>query len=134
MMCCERCRTSRRPITKHGDTSRSGPSPILRRAGNTAQHPQTKLYVQFCAPPLAVGREPVVPVELKTKHGTVETLSPTDCVLDRLMQFYHWNDEQALEQAVLVARAQKIDIKRVEEVSTRDSKGRCVQGVSRPAR
>ena len=30
--------------------------------GNRAEHPATDLYVQFCAPPLAVGREPVTPI------------------------------------------------------------------------
>lgn len=89
-------------------------------SGNTANHPATKLYVQFCAPPLAIGREPVDSVEYVTEHGPIETLSPTDCVLDRLMQFYHWRDNQALEQALLVARAQKIDLKRVREVSQRE--------------
>jgi hypothetical protein len=78
--------------------------------------------VQFCSPPLTVGREPVKPVELKTKHGTLETLSPTDCVLDRLMQFYHWNDEQALEQALMVARSQKVNLRRIREISKRENK------------
>src|SRR5262249_20055129 len=94
----------------------------FKMTGNMAVHPKTKLYVQFCSPPLSVGREPVKPVELKTKHGTLETLSPTDSVLDRLMQFYHWYDEQALEQALLVARSQKIDLERVREVSQREGK------------
>jgi hypothetical protein len=94
----------------------------FRMTGNTAHHPGTKLYVQFCAPPLAVGREPVEPIKLETRHGTLETISPTDCVLDRLMQFYHWNDEQALEQAVLVAQSQKIDLRRLHDVSKRERK------------
>src|SRR5206468_4045946 len=47
----------------------------FKMTGNTAHHPQTKLYVQFCAPPLTVGREPIELIELKTKHGTIETLS-----------------------------------------------------------
>jgi hypothetical protein len=37
-------------------------------------------------------------------------LSPTDCVKDRLAAFFHWNDRQSLEQAVLVGKAQKIDM------------------------
>jgi hypothetical protein len=90
--------------------------------GNTAFHSETKLYVQFCAPPISVGREPVETVQLTTKHGTLETLSPTDCVLDRLMQFFHWNDRQALEQALLVSTSQKVNLRRIREVSLREHK------------
>jgi hypothetical protein len=102
-------------------------APLMERLGfqmngNTAVHPATKLYVQFCAPPLAIGRQPVVSVALETAHGTVETLAPTDCVLDRLMHYYHWNDEQALEQALLVARSQKIDLRRIRDVSKSEGK------------
>jgi hypothetical protein len=94
----------------------------FRMIGNRAIHPKHELYVQFCAPPLAVGREPVEPVDVKTGGATIRTLSPTDCVLDRLMKYYHWNDEQGLEQAVLVARHRKIDLPRVREVSRREGK------------
>lgn len=37
-------------------------------------------------------------------------LAPTDCVKDRLAAFFHWNDKQGLEQALLVAIASPIDI------------------------
>jgi hypothetical protein len=102
-------------------------APILQKLGfemigNRAVHPRTALYVQFCSPPLSVGHSPVKPIVLKTPHGTVATLSPTDCVLDRLMKFYHWDDEQGLEQALLVARSRRIDLERIREVSLREGK------------
>jgi Nucleotidyl transferase of unknown function (DUF2204) len=93
-----------------------------KMVGNRAVHPKHALYVQFCAPPLAVGREPVEPVDVQAGSASIRTLSPTDCVLDRLMKYYHWNDEQGLEQAVLVARHRKIDLARVREVSRREGK------------
>jgi len=90
--------------------------------GNRAVHPGQALYVQFCAPPLAVGREPVTPVQVGTGVAAIPTLSPTDCVLDRLMKYYHWNDEQGLDQAVLVSRHRKVDLGRIREVSRREGK------------
>src|SRR6185369_5276459 len=61
-----------------------------KMVGNRAVHPGQVLYVQFCAPPLAIGREPVKPVRVGTSRAAIHTLSPTDCVLDRLMKYYHW--------------------------------------------
>lgn len=40
----------------------------------------------------------------------MQLLTPTDCVKDRLSSFYHWNDEQALEQALLVANNHPVDL------------------------
>jgi hypothetical protein len=102
-------------------------APVMERlgfkmVGNRAVHPNSALYVQFCAPPLAIGREPVSPVKLKTAYGTLDILSPTDCVLDRLMKFYHWGDEQGLEQAILVAKIRNVDLARARELSTREGK------------
>lgn len=44
-------------------------------------------------------------------------LSATDCVKDRLAAYYHWNDPQSLEQALLVAKRQKIDLREVKRWS-----------------
>jgi hypothetical protein len=102
-------------------------APVMARlgfkmVGNRAVHPATELYVQFCAPPLAVGREPVTPVTFTTAAGAVQMLSPTDCVLDRLMKYYHWGDEQGLEQALVVAQRRRVDLERVRELSRREGK------------
>jgi hypothetical protein len=102
-------------------------APAMRKigwtmVGNQATHPKHDLYVQFCAPPLAVGRAPVEPVAIKAGSGTIRTLSPTDCVLDRLMKYYHWNDAQGLEQAILVAQRQKVDLERIRDVSKHEGK------------
>lgn len=47
---------------------------------------------------------------MKTPGGSLQLLTPTDCVKDRLSSFYHWNDEQALEQALLVANNHPVDL------------------------
>jgi hypothetical protein len=47
-------------------------------------------------------------------------LSPTDCVKDRLAAFYHWGDNQALEQAILVSHDQEIDLDNIKQWSERE--------------
>jgi hypothetical protein len=74
-------------------------------------HADTKLFVEFPNGPLMVGDQRVEKVaERKTPNGLLRLLSPTDCVKDRLAAYFHWNDRQSLEQALLVANAQKIDL------------------------
>lgn len=86
----------------------------FRKEGRHFIHPESDFYVEFPPPPLSVGKErpkEVIDHVLKTSRGTipVRMLSPTDCVKDRLCQFFYWNDRQSLDQAILVAMARKID-------------------------
>jgi hypothetical protein len=75
-------------------------------------------YIEFVAPPLSIGSEPVKQrKKLKSRLGEIILLTPTDSVKDRLAAFYHWNDSQALEQAVLVAKAQKISLSEIRRWS-----------------
>jgi hypothetical protein len=72
-------------------------------------------FLEFVSPPAAVGKEPIrSKAELPTKFGTISLFTATDCVKDRLAAFFHWNDPQAFEQACMVARDQKINIKEIE--------------------
>jgi len=67
-------------------------------------HPETPLFVEFPAGPLAVGAEPVKEtIVMEFETGILPLISPTDCLKDRLAAYYHWGDRQCLEQAVLVA-------------------------------
>lgn len=75
-------------------------------------------YLEFVAPPLSIGREPVkLKKTIKSRFGELVLLTPTDSVKDRLAAFYHWNDAQALEQAVLVAKAQKVSLREIKRWS-----------------
>lgn len=88
------------------------------KRGRHYVHPQSEFIVDFVAPPLSLGNEPVAEVvELKLSTGLLKTLSPTDCVKDRLAAFFHWNDLQSLDQALLVAKAQKVNVKEIERWS-----------------
>jgi hypothetical protein len=59
-------------------------------------------------------------MELST--GTLTLLSPTDCVKDRLAAFYHWNDRQCLEQALLVIESRKVDLREIRRWSRVENK------------
>lgn len=74
--------------------------------------------VEFIPPPLAVGSEPVKNIAtIRTRLGNLRLLSPTDCVKDRLAAFYHWDDRQSLEQALMVAHRKRVDFKEIRRWS-----------------
>ncbi len=96
---------------------------VLRRLGferTEAQrlfgHPQSEYLIEFPPGPLALGDEIVKEWgEVRNSAGTIQILTPTQCVQDRLAAYFHWRDPQALDQAVLVARCQSVDLERVRE-------------------
>lgn len=91
--------------------------------GRHFKHPDTQFFVEFPPGPLAVGEEPVKQVnEIKFSTGILRIISPTDCVKDRLAGYYHWNDLQCLEQAVLVAQANRIHLDEIERWSQSEGK------------
>lgn len=80
-------------------------------------HPDIQWSVEFPTAPLSVGDEHVredAVVERKTAKGVLRMLSSTDCVKDRLANFYHFKDQQCFRQAVLVARCQPVNLKSIE--------------------
>lgn len=84
-------------------------------------NPQTPFFVEFPSGPLAIGDEP--PSEIMTLRfstGNLRLLSPTDCVKDRLAAFYHWKDQQSLEQAILIARDHAVDVEEVKRWSVHE--------------
>jgi len=90
----------------------------FKPSGRFFTHPGLSLYVDILPPPLAVGSEP--PDKVATRRfgrWSLRLLSPTDCVKDRLAAYFFWDDRQALEQALLVALAQKIDLRELRRWS-----------------
>lgn len=82
------------------------------------RHKETNYFIEFPSAPLSVGSEPVKNVaEIIFETGTLQLLSPTDCVKDRLTAYYHWDDLQALEQAKMVAKNHKIDFEEIRRWS-----------------
>jgi hypothetical protein len=87
------------------------------------KHPDSEFLVEFPPGPLGVGEEQVKQIdELTTPTGSVRLLSPTDCVKDRLTWFYHSNDQQCLQQAILVAQHNNVDLEEVRRWSATEGK------------
>ncbi len=83
--------------------------------GRHFAHVNCPWLVEFIAPPVAIGKEPVVVFEEKILPlGTVRLLRVEDSVKDRLASYFHWNDRQSLEQAIEVCLATPVDIGEVE--------------------
>ena len=81
-------------------------------------HDETALFIEFPRGPLGVGDTPIKDLaERKGETGTLKLLTPTDCIKDRLAGYYHWDDEQNLEQAIWVANENEFDIVAIEEWS-----------------
>lgn len=67
--------------------------------------------VVLTALPITIGDYVVGEIRsIKTPHGEVKTLTPTDCVRNRLFAFYRFGDKDALHDAAKVARRNKIDL------------------------
>lgn len=78
-------------------------------------------FIEFVSPPAAIGNEPIKSqAVIDTNYGKIVLLTPTDSVKDRLAAYYHWHDQQALEQALMVAEAQIIDLKEIQRWSYRE--------------
>ena len=86
-------------------------------------HPDTQYLVEFPPGPLTVGDEPVRNIEKITyPTGILRLLSATDCIKDRLAGYYHWHDLQCLEQSVLVAQNNTVDLAELQRWSEQEGK------------
>jgi hypothetical protein len=95
----------------------------FQEKGRFFVNPDTQFFVEFPDGPLSVGEEPVREIsEYELTTGTLQIVSPTDCVKDRLCAFYFWNDQQGLAQAVLVTKSQKVDLKEIKRWSKMEGK------------
>jgi len=78
------------------------------------RHPETEFFLEFPSGPLAVGSEPPAAIIQRTYDtGTLNILSATDCIKDRLAAYFHWDDRQCLEQALDVANNNNIDLEEI---------------------
>lgn len=96
------------------------------RRGRMFSHPRTPLFVEFPAGPLAIGDQLIRPTDVakrQTPAGILRLLTPTQCVMDRLAAYIHWNDLQSLDQAVMVASRQGVVLSRIEKWAKREGAG-----------
>ena len=83
--------------------------------GRHFEHPNSDQIIEFPTGPLSLGSDKVTQInEIMMETGILRTLSPTDCVKDRLSHYFHWGDQQCLVQAKLVAANHLIDFNDVQ--------------------
>ena len=97
--------------------------PVMNKLGfklknNYFARPDCALMIEFPPPPVSIGNE--ISIEKFNTIQTLTLLTPTDCVKDRLAAYYHWNDPQSLEQALMVACSQKVNMKNIREWSVKE--------------
>jgi hypothetical protein len=93
----------------------------FHKEGRHWRHPDSPYWVEFPPGPVQVGDEVInVFSERPTRFGVLRLLSPTECVMDRLAGYYHWDDPQGLDQAIVVAKRHRVDLDRIEEWSRRE--------------
>jgi hypothetical protein len=93
--------------------------------GNAFEHRSGNKYtIEFPKGPPAVSGDVLEAFNTVRERGkTLEIITPTDCVRDRLAHYFFWNDRTALQAAVDVARAQRttVDLESVRRWSARES-------------
>ncbi len=71
--------------------------------------------VEFPRGHLYVGDEPVKGIiEHELDTVTLRMILSTDCLKDRLIGYYNWDDLQCLEQVILVAISHEVNVEDVE--------------------
>ena len=94
------------------------------------KHPDCDhLYLEFPTGPIEIAESYNVEPEVHEVDQTkIKILSPTDCVLDRLEQFFigeygkPHGERKLFEQALLVAKKQPINLKRIEAFCKKEKK------------
>ncbi len=95
----------------------------FQKKGKYFSHPHCQYFIEFVSPPVSIGNEPIHHFEdRQTPLGIIKMLTPTDSVKDRLASFYHWGDNQALDQAITLCKeiSQKIDLREIKRWSIRE--------------
>lgn len=96
----------------------------FKQHGRHYVNPECKhLFVEFPGgPPLGIGEDnTIIPDEVEVNGTVIKILSPTDCVKDRLATYIHFKAPEGLDQAVLVAQNQEINIASVKRWCVREN-------------
>lgn len=90
----------------------------FKKHGRHYIHPDCKhLFVEFPGgPPLGIGEDnTIVPDEVEVSGTIIKILSPTDCVKDRLASYIHFKALEGIDQAVLVAKNQDVNLSSIKK-------------------
>lgn len=70
---------------------------------------------------MAIGEELIkVTATIETEVGILRLLTVTDAIKDRLASYYHWDSEQTLKQALMVAKHNEFDLENIREWSKKE--------------
>ena len=103
--------------------------PILKLLGFTLEgtnrfvREDCPFYIEFLSYPVTIGSEIILDKFniIKGEYGDLKIITPTDSVKDRLAAYYHWNDTQSLEQAILISTSQNINLKEIKLWSKKEN-------------
>lgn len=87
-------------------------------------HAACPFSVEFPPGPIGLGSdEPVKPEGIREIDGvSIQMLSPTQSIMDRLSSFFHWDDRMCLDQAVWIAEQQPFNMDKVTSWAKREGK------------
>ena len=96
----------------------------FEKDGRYFHHPNSELYVEFPSGPVAIGEQSPVKPEGKLKVGktTVIMFSPTQCVMDRLAAWFHWNDRRSLIHALWVCEKHPVSLEKIKRWANKEGK------------
>jgi hypothetical protein len=85
-------------------------------------HRSSELYVEFPSGPPAIGNQiPVKPEgTLKVKDTLIKMYSPSQCVMDRLAAWFHWNDRRSLIHAIWVCEKHPINLSKIRKWAAKE--------------
>lgn len=88
------------------------------------KHKDSEYIIEFPTGPLSIGSQKVKTVDkMEFDTGILNIISPTDSMKDRLAAYFYWEDKQSLEQAEMLCKDQKINIKEVERWAKAEGQG-----------
>lgn len=90
----------------------------FKKHGRHYIHPECKhLFVEFpSGPPVSIGEDSqITPEEIEIEGEVIKIYSPTDCVKDRLASYIHFNAQECLDQAIMVASTQPVNLSKIKK-------------------
>ena len=76
-----------------------------------------RCFVEFPGgPPLGIGEDnTIIPDEVVVNGTVIKLLSPTDCIKNRLASYIYFKAPEGLDQAVLVAKNQDVNLSSIKK-------------------
>ncbi|WP_078131394.1 hypothetical protein [Leptospira kirschneri] len=89
----------------------------FRKVSRHYVHPKCKhLFIEFVSGPVSIGEDiQIIPDEKEFEGKILKIFSPTDCIKDRLCSYIHFKARECLDQALLVAKNQRFDLRQIKE-------------------